>query len=278
MALLLGLLVALSYGAGDFLGGLSSRRLDPVSVVQMSQLCGLVVMTAVLLVPGQEPLGGDVARGAAAGLVGVVGVALLYRGLARGAMAIVAPITALGAAVLPVIWGLLDGEDPGPTGLVGVGVALVAIGLVSSPSDGGVAVEGRTREVALALVAGAAFGVVFILLGDTDEASGMWPVFAARLISVAVVTGVLLTRRRPPRLPPVGTGVLVVGAGVLDVSANGLFVIAAREGLLSTVSVVSSLYAAATVVLAAAVLHEHPDRRQRVGLAAALAGVLLMAV
>lgn len=278
MAILLGLLVALSYGAGDFLGGLSSRRLDAVAVVQVSQACGLVALLLTVLVPGQELLAADALRGAAAGSVGLVGVALLYRGLARGAMAIVAPITAVGAAVLPVVWGLLDGERPGTTALVGAAIALVAIGLVSSPQDGGEALEGRGREVTLTLVAGAAFGVVFILLGGTSDDSGLWPVLVMRVASVSLVTLALLARGRAPRLPPPGTRALVATAGILDVSANGLFVFAAREGLLSTVSVVSSLYPAATVVLAAALLHEHPDRRQRVGLVAALLGVFLIAL
>lgn len=278
MAIFLGLLVALSYGAGDFLGGLSSRRLDAVTVVQASQLCGLSALLLALLVPGQELLAGDAVRGAAAGSVGVVGIALLYRGLARGAMAIVAPITAVGAAVLPVAWGLLDGERPGTTAMVGAVVALVAITLAASPGHDGEELDGRGREIGLALVAGAAFGVVFILLGDTSEHSGLWPVLAARAASVSLVTAALLARGRPPRLPPPGTRALVAGAGILDVTANGLFVFAAREGLLSTVSVVSSLYPAATVALAAVLLHEHPDARQRLGLGAALVGVVLIAV
>jgi len=279
MAVMLGLLVALSYGAGDFFGGLSSRRLTPSVVVQASQLVGLGALTvALFLVPDQRFVGIDVARGAVAGTVGLLGLVLLYRGLAAGAMSIVAPVTAVGAAVLPVAWGLLDGERPSALALLGVVLALTAVLLVSSPATDGVPVPGRAREALLALLAGSAFGVVFILLGSSGPDSGLWPVFAARSASVTVMTLVLLARGRPPRIPPPGTRLFLSAAGFLDVLANAIFVIAAREGLLSLVSVISSLYPASTVVLARVVLHERVDRRQQVGLAFALVGVVLIAV
>lgn len=278
VAVLLGLLVALSYGAGDFLGGLSSRRLDAVTVVQASQLVGLTGLAiAVLLVPDQVLLASDLVRGAVAGAVGLLGLVLLYRGLAVGAMSIVAPVSAVGAAVLPLAWGLGNGERPGPVALLGVALALVAVALVSSPANDESVAPGRSKEIALALLAGAAFGVLFILLGDTSDDSGLWPVLGARVASATLVTVVLLGRGRPPRVPPVGTRALVAGAGLLDVAANALFVYAARAGLLSLVAVLSSLYPAATVVLARVVLHERTDRRQQVGLVAALAGVVLIA-
>jgi drug/metabolite transporter (DMT)-like permease len=279
MAVMLGLLVALSYGAGDFFGGLSSRRLTPTVVVQASQLFGLVALTiALVAIPDQRYVGVDVARGAVAGTVGLLGLVLLYRGLSAGAMSIVAPVTAVGAAVLPVVWGLVDGERPGGVALVGVVLALGAVLLVSSPAADGVPVPGRVREALLALLAGSSFGVVFILLGSSSADSGLWPVFAARAASVSVMTVVLLARGRPPSIPPSGTRLLVSAAGFLDVLANAIFVVAAREGLLSLVSVISSLYPASTVILARVVLHERVDRRQQVGLALALVGVVLIAI
>lgn len=279
MAVFLGLLVALSYGAGDFLGGLSSRRLDAMTVVQNSQLVGLTGLTiAVLLVPDQVLLTEDLMRGAVAGIVGLFGIVLLYPGLAAGAMSVVAPVSAVGAAVLPLAWGLGQGERPGAVALLGVALALVAVALVSTPANDEAVAAGRGREVGLALLAGAAFGVLFILLGDASDDSGLWPVFGARLASATLMTAVLLGRGRPPRVPPVGTRALVAGAGLLDVAANALFVYAARAGLLSLVAVLSSLYPATTVVLARVVLHEGTDRRQQVGLVAALGGVVLIAV
>jgi drug/metabolite transporter (DMT)-like permease len=130
--------------------------------------------------------------------------------------------------------------------------------------------------VGLALVSGAAFGVVFILLGDTTKASGMWPLLAARSASATVMAAVLLARRTQVRVPS-GSRLLVIGTGALDVTANAIFVLAARIGLLSLVAVVSSLYPVSTVVLARVVLHERVSRRQQVGLGLAIAGVVLIA-
>lgn len=281
MAIFLGVLVALSYGAGDFLGGLSSRRLTPVTVVQGSQTIGLLLLAAVVWVlPDQHLVGDDLARGAIAGAVGLAGLVLLYRGLANGVMSIVAPVTAAGAAVLPVAWGLLTGERPALLALVGVGLAVAAVVLVSAPEEAHAPLPTgeRARETVLALLAGVAFGVVFVLLADTSDRSGLTPVVAARVASVSIVTAGLLLRGRPPRLPEPGTRWLIAGAGFFDAAANGLFLLAAREGLLSLVAPVSSLYPATTIVLASVVLGERVGPRQRIGLVAALAGVLLIAL
>lgn len=279
--MLLGLLVALSYGAGDFFGGLASRRVATPVVVVVSQAVGLVLLGSIVaFTGGHEPIGDDVVAGAASGTIGLIGLLLLYRGLASGAMSVIAPITAVGAAVLPLGWGLLDGERPGALALLGVVLALGAVALVAAPADetaaGTTPVAGHAKEVALALGAGAAFGVVFILLGTTSEASGLWPVLSARLASVAIVTvGTIVAGHRIG--VPRGTRWLVVGAGVLDVSANAFYVVAAREGLISLVSVLSSLYPAATVLLARIVLRERVTSRQRAGLGLALVGVGLIA-
>lgn len=281
MAVVLGLLVALSYGAGDFFGGLASRRMATPIVVAASQAVGLTGLAAVvLLTGGHEAVGDDVAAGAAAGSVGLIGLLLLYRGLASGAMSVVAPTTAVGAAVVPLVWGLVDGERPSVAALVGVVLALGAVALVAAPADetaaGTAPVTGHAKEVALALGAGAAFGVTFVLFGTASEESGLWPVLAARLASVPlVVVGALVTRHR--LVVPAGSRALVAGAGVLDVTANAIFVVAAREGLLSLVSVLSSLYPAATVLLARVVLGERVTPKQRLGLLLALAGVALIA-
>jgi drug/metabolite transporter (DMT)-like permease len=277
VAVFLGLLVAVSYGAADFLGGLSSRRVDPAIVALTSQLVGLSVLVVVVAaLPERHPPAADLLRGAGAGSVGLIGVVLLYRGLAVGAMSIVAPVTAVGAAVLPVGWGLLTGEQPGLVHLAGVVLALAAVALVSAPGAGEVVPAGRAKEVALALLAGAAFGVVFIVLADTSKASGMWPLLAARSASVAIMTVVALARGTSVRVPS-GARLPAVGAGVLDVTANALFILAARIGLLSLVAVVSSLYPASTVVLARGFLHERVAPRQQIGLAFALVGVALIA-
>lgn len=275
MAVLLGLLVAVTYGVGDFFGGIASKRNPPTVVVALSQSFGLVIMVLLVLVDGRAPVWRDVGFGAAAGSVGLIGVILLYRGLAAGTMSVVAPITAVGAGVVPFAWGLLTGERPTGIALVGVAAALAAVALVSAAD----AVEDQTAtrsDVVLALGAGVAFGMVFILLGETGEESGMWPVLAARLASVTLVTtGVLLTHQS--LRPADGTLPTIGAAGALDAGANALYLLASREGLLSLVSVLSSLYPAATIVLARFVLRERMNTKQLAGIALALTGVALIA-
>jgi drug/metabolite transporter (DMT)-like permease len=272
---MLGLLVALSYGAGDFVGGVVSKRLPPTVVVVTSQGFGLVLLALALLWPGQEPIAADLLRGLGAGVAGLLGLVLLYRGLSVGAMSVVAPVTAVGSAVVPFAWGVLTGERPSLLAVLGVGFAVVSVALVAAPANGESPPDLR-RELTLALVAGVAFGTVFIAFGDISPAAGVWPVFAARVASVGLLTPVLLVRRTGVTVPR-GTRRAVAVTGLLDVTANGLFVVAARRGLLSLVAPVSALYPVTTVVLAAVFLHERVARRQRVGLAMALTGVVLIA-
>ncbi len=280
MAVLLGVLVALSYGAGDFLGGLATRAQAVTTVVAASQASALVLVVVVVPLEGASLGWDDVGLGALSGAVGVVGVLLLYQGLASGAMGVVAPITAVGAAVVPLVVGLATGERPAVLALVGAAVALGAVALVAGGGDtSGSAGVGRldTRNpLLLAVAAGVAFGLVFVLLGATDDDAGFWPLLGGRTVSVALLVA-WLARSGTPFVPRQGTRLVVVGAGLLDVTANGLYLLAVREGLLSLVAVLSSLYPAATVVLARVVLGERLRPAQLAGLGLGLAGVTLIA-
>ena len=280
MAVFLGVLVALSYGAGDFLGGLGTRAQSVFTVVAASQASALAVLVVVVPIEGAALSGDDVGLGALSGVVGVVGVLLLYQGLATGAMGVVAPVTAVGAAVVPLAVGLATGERPAVLALVGAAVALAAVALVASggePASEDAPDHGRGGSpLLLAAGAGVAFGLVFVLLGATDDEAGFWPLLGARTVSVALLA-VWLLRSRVPFLPRPGTRAVVVGAGLLDVTANALYLLAVREGLLSLVAVLSSLYPVATVVLARFVLGERLQRTQLVGLGLGLAGVTLIA-
>ncbi|MEN3273831.1 MAG: hypothetical protein V7636_2592 [Actinomycetota bacterium] len=276
MAVVLGLLVAITYGTGDFFGGLASRRNPPTAVVAVSQMIGLVTLIAIVAIDrGSSPIAHDVVAGAVAGSVGMIGIVLLYRGLANGTMSVVAPITAVGAGVVPFAWGVVTGERPSAIALVGVAAALLAVVLVSA-ADAVDDARATRSDIASALVAGCAFGVVFILLGSTHSESGMWPVLAARAASVTIMTTGVLVARRPIRPVP-GSWRVVGVAGVLDVTANALYVLASRHGLLSLVSVLSALYPAATIVLARLVLTERINRTQLLGIGLALTGVTLIA-
>lgn len=283
MAVFLGVLVALSYGAGDFLGGLGTRAQSVFTVVGASQASALALLVVVVPVEGAAVRWGDVGLGALSGVIGVVGVLLLYQGLATGAMGVVAPVTAVGAAVVPLGVGLATGERPAVLALVGAVVALAAVALVASGgAPGGTGpVEGGGRAGAgspllLAVGAGVAFGLVFVLLGATDDEAGFWPLLGARTLSVSLLAA-WLVRTRVPFLPRPGTRAVVVGAGLLDVTANALYLLAVREGLLSLVAVLSSLYPVATVVLARFVLGERLQPTQLAGLGLGLAGVTMIA-
>jgi drug/metabolite transporter (DMT)-like permease len=278
VAVLLALLGALVYGFADFAGGMASRRSPALAVVFCGQVAGVVLLVVLLVVvPGRFD-GPSMAWGAAAGLCGAVALLLFYRALASGSMSVVAPLTAVTAAIVPVVAGIVLGERPSPLALVGVLLAVAAVLLVGA--EGGrlptVAML-RGRGVGGALLAGAGFGLLFVLLSRAAPDSGFWPLLGARVASLGLLAVVALATRRsllPRGAPPA----LVVASGVGDMVANLLFVLASRVGLLSIVGVLLALYPAGTVLLALVVLRERLHPVQVGGLAVAAAGVVLITV
>lgn len=278
MAVILALGGALMYGCADFCGGLAARRTHVVSVALLGQCAGLAILVpAIVLVPGR-PDAASVAWGAAGGLAGAVGLMLLYRSLATGAMAVVAPVTAVTAAAVPVMAGLGLGERPSLPALAGVVAAAFAVLLISA--EGGRVPsrrELRGSGTLTALAAGFAFGLLFVLLSRSSDESGMWPLAGTRVASIALLLAVTAVLRQ-------GTGVhgrsalLAVAAGAGDMGANVLFLLATREGLLSITGVLISLYPAATVVLAVTVLRERLAGLQLAGLGVAAAAVTVIAL
>lgn len=263
------------------MGGLVSRRVNAICVVLISQLAGLALLAFALPFAGGAFASRALLWGAAAGIGGGGGVVFLYRGLARGRMSVVAPITAVEAAIVPVAYGLLTGEHPGSVALAGVVVALVAVALVSAPHAADVDVaRGRSRlaqpGVADALVAGFGFGCFFIFLAHTGGATGLWPLVGTKLSSISLVVVAGVATRSSLR-PAVGTTRAILTAGALDVAANVLYLLASREGLLSLVAVLTSLYPASTVILARVVLKERMSRPQLAGLVLVVTGVALIA-
>jgi len=284
LAVGLGLLVATVYGSADFFGGLASRRRDATVVVLWTQLVGLVGLALVVPVLGGSPSARDLALGAGAGAVGLVGVLLLYRGLAGGRMAVVAPLTAVGAAFVPFVVGVAGGEGLPATRVVGVAAALAGVALVSRPAPEVTAAprEGTARtsaatELGLGIGAGLAFGLVFVLLAGLGDGAGLWPVLVQRTVSVPAALA-LATVLGLPRLVGRADLRLIVPAGLCDAAANALFLLAVRAGALSVVGVVSSLYPASTILLAAVVVKEPITRPQAGGLVLAGAGVVLLAL
>jgi drug/metabolite transporter (DMT)-like permease len=278
MEIALGALVALAYGSGDFLGGFASQRLRTSTVLLGAQSIGLAVsILLVIVLRDASPDAHVYVLSAVAGAVGVVAVALLYRGLAVGRMSVVAPVSAVGGAVLPVVWGLLRGERPSALAFVGIALALIAIVTVGRGAEHDPAPSVTPlHELALGAGAGIGFGIVFILFSESASGSGLWPVLIARCTSVPLLIGAVIVLRQPPRLPRSGLAP-VLSAGLFDVTANALIVLAIRRGLLSLVAPVASLYPATTVLLARFVLHERIGRQRAGGLVLGLVGLALIA-
>jgi drug/metabolite transporter (DMT)-like permease len=277
MAVLLALCSAATYGVGDFFGGMAARRAPATAVVLWSHLVGLGLLLVATFAISGDPTAGDLAIGAVAGLAGAFGIGLLYHALSLGQMGEIAPVTGLLAAAVPVAAGYAQGERPSATAVVGMLLALGAIVLVSAEGGGSLR-PSDWHAVRLAVGAGLGFGLFFVVISHTGDGSGVWPVVAARATSVVVMGTLALTRRVRADLPRGGPRWATAGAGALDMAANVLYLLAVREGLLSVVSVLSSLYPASTVVLAWLILRERFAPLQRVGLVLAIPAAALLSI
>jgi drug/metabolite transporter (DMT)-like permease len=282
MVYLLALGAAVFYGAADFTGGLATRQVRAIPVVLLSQASGLIVLALIMpLLPHASPARSDLLWGAVAGLTGGVGVALLYHALSIGTMAVVAPTTAVCAVTIPVVVAVLLGERPLPLAVAGIGLGIGSIVLVSrqqAPERNGTATRAASKHptgIGMALASGVAIGFFFLALAQTRSQAGMWPLVAARLTSVILFGAMAIAGGHSLRMPaPVVA--LTAGGGVVDMLANALYMLAAREGPLSIVVTLSSLYPASTVLLARVVLGERLSPWQITGVGCALAAVVLI--
>lgn len=275
MAVLIGFLVAASFGSGDFLGGLASRQARTISVLALSQIVALAGAVVVALAAGGHATGHDLALGAAAGLLNATGLGCLYRGLAIGRNGLVAPLTAVTGAVVPITWGIATGERPSSAALVGIGLAVAAGAMVSSGRLERHASFVATASV-LAVAAGICFGTSLILYASTGHHSGFWPILSSRASAVVGVVVVLQLSGRSLAVSSLPRRQAAV-AGLLDVGGSALLLIALRKGLTSTVAPVASLAPGFTVVHAWWYLRERASPLQVAGLGVALAGLALIA-
>ena len=275
---LLGVATAALFGSGDFLGGLASRRSPALAVTGVVYLVGVVAFTVLLLVVRPEQVTrADLVWGAASGLAGTVGIVSLYAALAIGRMSIVAPITAALSGAGPAVFDLARGSHVGTVTLAGLGLALLAV-IVVSTRTGTVEEHGMPPSaVALSVLAGAGFACSLVALSLTLPASGFAPLLIARLAGMAVMGAALLARRRQMSLTP-SSARMAASAGLLDAMANITVISAIRIGPLAVASVVGGLYPVATMLLARAVLGERLKRHQAVGVVMALAAVVLTAL
>jgi drug/metabolite transporter (DMT)-like permease len=275
----LGLASAASWGAGDFAGGLASKKAPLLGVLALGQATGVSLIALLALLTGEgAPPAASLGWAVGAGLAGAVGLAALYRGLAVGRMAVVAPVSAVLCAALPVAFAAVTAGLPPAVKLGGFALGLAGIWLVARGEDHG---EGGRAGLGLAVLAGAGFGGFLVLMHLGAEGGTFWPLAAARGAACLAVTGVALARAgRPggaPWRPPRAALPVVLLSGAFDAGGNALFVLAAQAGRLDVAAVTSSMYPASTVLLAALLLGERVSRPQGLGLAATLGAIALIA-
>jgi len=276
-AIALGLGAALCWGLADFLGGLRARRLTLATVLVVSQLTGLTAVAIVVVVGGIEmPASGDVWPAVAAGACQLVGIAALYRALAIGTMSVISPISASGAAALPVIVGVAGGESPAALQIAGMAAAFAGVGLATRSAETSEPGASR-RALALAGIAALGFGGFYVGMdAAVDSSEPLSSLLLARVTAIAVLVVAFAVLR--PRLTPDSAALPSLALiGLLDVGANACFAIGTDTGLLSVVAVLASLYPVTTVVLARALLGERLAAVQTAGVAVALAGVAMIA-
>jgi drug/metabolite transporter (DMT)-like permease len=275
--ILLALCTAISYGVADYCGGRSSRSVPSSLVTLIGQSLSLVLVLCGLALMGTPRAdAASLTWGAVGGAVGGAALVLFYFALANGAATVVAPITAVTSAVVPVAWSLLDGERPALLAYLGIAIALMAVALVSGALGSPNAATSRL-VMACSVVAGAGFGVIFYAFSRAAEDSGLWPLLSARATSVPVVAAVVIVTRPTLRVAAAEVRWLVPLSGVLDMTANLTYLYASRgTDQLSSVAVVASLYPVSTVVLAMMIDRERVSRSQLVGMG--LAGLALALV
>jgi uncharacterized membrane protein len=282
---LFAVLASICYGAGDFFGGVATRRADLLFVILVNQIAalGALLLAAYLLNPFQLP-SQDLVLGAVAGLSTAIAIPMLYKSLAIGPMSIVAPVTALVSILFPVAYGLLIlGEAPGWLTLTGFAVGGCAVFLLGGgariteifrPATG--IPPGALRGFAYALGAGACIAIFYVLIKHCSPESGLWPLVVARTVAMTAIAALagLRHRTRPVVKPALGPVIFIVLAGALDGAGNAFYLLATHGGALSVVSTIASLYPATTILLARYVLGERISLPQAIGVCTALAAIV----
>jgi drug/metabolite transporter (DMT)-like permease len=278
LAIFLALMSAVCYGTADFAAGLASRRVDARVITGAAQILGLLAAgVAVLLYSGAGPRGPALAWGAASGVGSTLGTFALYQGLSVARMSVVATLSGVVTAVIPVIVGLALGNQLTTGAGIGIVIAIPAIGLVSWQPDGSGRREARVG-LAYGLLAGVGFAILFVALDQAGTRSGAWPLVPGQLVSVVLIAPFARRGLRGVGRPSRTAALLTLGAGVLSGAANLLFLAATGYGQLAIVAVLGALYPAVTVVLARAFLAERWTASQAAGLGIAAAAIALVTI
>ncbi len=275
ISVLLGLASALSWGSGDFCGGLASRQSNIYTVTIFSQIVGLALLFALALILNEPlPALSDLILGGIAGISGSFGILMLYRAMLIGAMGVAAPISAVIAAAIPVIAALFLEGLPSSTQTFAMGFGLLAVWLLAGNTN---YKQIHWNDLNLPILAGVGFAGFFLIIDQVSGRAVLWPLVAARLVSTLFLFGIALQRRRFA-LPERRLWPLILLTGVFEIGGNVFFALATRFGRLDLAAVLASLYPAATVLLARIFINENLQRLQWFGVLAALIALAFFAI
>lgn len=276
LAIIYGLASALIWGAGDFSGGLATKRNSVYSVVLIGHAIGLALFILLALLFG-EPFSivQDLLWGVFAGLGGMMGVLLFYSSLARSSMGVVAPIAAVSTVILPTVIGVLRDGLPAFTTLIGFFLALIAIWFLAG---GGEMSTVSWRDLLLPALAGVGFALFIVFIDRVSDGAVFWPLAAARVASVSTLSLFVLLRSKKSQKVAASDLPAIIGSGVFDAGGNTFLALATQAGRLDIASMLSSLYPASTVLLARIFLGERLTKMQLFGVLLALIALILVAI
>jgi drug/metabolite transporter (DMT)-like permease len=273
LSIFYGILSAATWGAADFIGGIASKRTSPYRVLFLAEIAGMIPFTALaLLLREPVPSAGDMLLGAGSSLIGLTGLLILYRALAEGQMTIAAPVSALFAALIPVVFGFFALGAPSATTLVGFALAFAAVWLISQTAMTNWRIS--LADLRLPLLSGLFFGLYFLVIHRATLNAFFWPLAAARFAGF-VAFGLYALIARQPALPPREIWGLSLINGVIDIGGNAFYVLAAQTGRIDVAAVLGALYPASTVLLAWIFLKEKITWVQTFGVALVFVAIVL---
>jgi drug/metabolite transporter (DMT)-like permease len=276
LSILYGLFAAVGWGAADFTGGLASRRTGAYRTVLYGEVVGLFfIISAVILIKEARPAWPALALAGTAGAIGTTGLLMLYHSLAVGKMSIATPVSALMAAAIPVLAGTVIEGFPGVWTFLGFGLSLAAIWLISREAGNDSHILKHISELRLPLLAGIGFGTYFILMHSAAQTSTIWPMIASRSGGALIMLLYMSLRRDTWRVTR-GAWPYIAINSLLDAGGNALYLLSSRAGRMDVAAVLSSMYPAVTVLMAALILKERVARSQAIGILLALVAIVLL--
>jgi uncharacterized membrane protein len=277
MTLLFALSGAMFYGIADYCGSRGARAANSAAVTFVGQAAALVIISLYLVTVRSSPppleswlwtTGG--------GFGGAIALVAFYQAMSKGSMTVIAPITAVIGLSVPVVAGFLQGERPKTLAWFGIGLAIVAVALVGDVLDKH-DLPTPISAIWLAVAAGIGFGMIFVCMANASHDHGIWPLFGQRIVSVPTVAAIAMFQTKRVFVPRKVLG-FALAAGILDTSANGLYLLATHKGMMSIVSVITALYPVSTVALAMKFDHERLHKSQAVGMALAAASLVMVSI